>query len=562
MSLIGAVSLTNNQNGLYLGKISVDNADQFTLTSNSIYVNEGVNTIQSAVDSITQGDVIYISSGSYNETVSILDKYNIGLQAPATASTICEVLNGVIVDGTSENVRLTNLQVKGANSQINGVGRHRLDNIVFTGTAQQTNTVEFGRSSSKYITVNNCEFDQYCSVVVSSLLSDVIYFINCNFGGATITLSNTLPLRVIFNNCAGISTFSANATYVGMNVLTSGISNLSTVNINGSAYPPTGVAVGNQASDRVITATATTNALHAESNLTFDGTGKLGVGTVNMHTTNDAIQINDIATQNGAGNVAIGYQCRGAPSCVSIGYVIGRTGMSGTYNVLIGRSTGTALTNGNSVILIGGNAGQQITTGTGIVSIGVSSAAVQTSQSNITICGHNSRATDSTGIARSNCAVFGDNIQNLLSNDNEIQLGKSGTTVYYYTIASRSDARDKADIKPEPLGLNFIEKLKPVQYKWNYREDYNVQNEDGTISQLPNDGSKKRSREHNGFLAQDIQDTMTELNIDFAGLKHGAVGGGTDVFNLDYNEFIAPMIKAIQQLSLKIKALEERVIQQ
>ena len=209
-------------------------------------------------------------------------------------------------------------------------------------------------------------------------------------------------------------------------------------------------------------------------------------------------------------------------------------------------------------MVIGGNAAQALTSGTNNVILGVSSGVGQTTQSNNTICGYNSRCTDTLAVSRANCGIFGDAIIGVLTGDNEIQIGKSTTTVYTYASATRSDARDKADIKPEPLGLNFIEKLKPVQYKWNYREDYKVQNEDGTISQLPNDGSKKRNRFHNGFIAQDIKDTMTELNIDWAGLKHGVVGGGTDVYNIDYSELIAPMVRAIQELQERIKILESK----
>jgi hypothetical protein len=286
MSIIGAVSLTNNT-GLFLGEVNLNNLnlasnqlvyssdgvnmsglnigdglqkvlDELTtvgnpdiqLTSNSLYVNDNVNSIQSAVNQATQADVINISSGSFGESqIQITDKYNIGLTAPGTASTICEILNGVVIDGTSENIRLSNLQIKGANSRINGVGRHRLNNCVFTGSVSQTNNVEFGNSSTNFITVSNCEFNNYCSLTVSNLfasVASVIYFINCNFGGATITLSQPSPLQVIFNNCAGFVSFplETKASFIGLNVLTTGVSRTDTTNVNLStinnlAYPPT-----------------------------------------------------------------------------------------------------------------------------------------------------------------------------------------------------------------------------------------------------------------------------------------------------------------------------------
>ena len=65
--------------------------------------------------------------------------------------------------------------------------------------------------------------------------------------------------------------------------------------------------------------------------------------------------------------------------------------------------------------------------------------------------------------------------------------------------------RDKTGIKPESLGLSFINKLNPVQFQWDFREDYLIVNKDNTITELPKDGSKKRNRYHSGFLAQDVK---------------------------------------------------------
>lgn len=604
MSLVGSVSLTNNQNGLYLGKVAIDNlnisSDQILysadgidisglnistglqkssnnlitvgnpniqLTSNSLYVNDNVSSILSALSSVSQADTIYISSGSYGESVDITDKYNISLINPSCNNgTICEVLNGLNIFGTSELIRVSNIQVKGTTSLLYGVGRNLFNNINFTGTAETAQNIIIGVGSTKYMTFTNCSFNQYCNIFVSDNFTDVLYFINCNFGGATITLSNLSATQVIFNNCAGFTSFPTNCIFYGLNVLTSGASKLNANNvvcsqINGASIPPT-ITINNQADNRVLTATAVSNTLQAESNLTYDGT-KLGINTINLFPTTaltETLQITDAASAVGNNSVAVGHRAIGASSCVSLGYQVGRTGMSGTYNVLIGRSTATALTSGNGLIVIGGNAGQELTTGTNTTIVGVSSGAGQTIQSNNSIFGYASNCKDTSGVTRADSGAFGDNINQILSGNNEIQIGKSTTTVYTYATGTRSDARDKADIKEEELGLNFIEKLKPKQYKWNYREDYRQIDENGNITELPNDGSKKRNRFHNGFLAQDIQDTMTELNIDFAGLQNGSVNGGTDVYHLAYTEFIAPLVKAVQQLSEKVKILENKII--
>jgi len=604
MSLVGAISLTNNTNGVYLGKVNINNlnlsSDQIAyspngidisglnistglqknsnnlitvgnpniqLTSNSLYVNDNVSSITSALLSVSQADTIYISSGSYGESVSITDKYNISLINPSCNNgTICEILNGLNILGTSELIRVSNIQVKGSTSLLYGVGRNLFNNVNFTGTVATAHNIVIGQGSTKYMTFTNCSFNQYCNIFVSNTFTDVLYFINCNFGGATITLSNLSPSQVIFNNCAGFVSYPTNCAFFGMNVLTSGASKLNANNvvcsqINGASIPPT-ITINNQADNRIVSSSGTTNTLDCETNLTYDGT-KLGINTINLFPTNaitETLQITDADSSVGSNSVAVGHKAISASSCVSLGYQVGRTGMSGSYNVLIGRSTAIGLTTGNGNVIIGGNAAQVLTTGTNNTFVGVSAGAGQSSQSNNSIFGYSSNCKDTLGVTRANSGVFGDNITEILTGDNEIQIGKSTTTVYTYATGTRSDARDKADIKEEELGLNFIEKLKPKQYKWNYREDYRQIDENGNITELPNDGSKKRNRFHNGFLAQDIQDTMTELNIDFAGLQNGSVNGGTDVYHLAYTEFIAPLVKAVQQLSEKVKILENKII--
>jgi len=319
MSLVGAVSLTNNT-GVFLGSVNLDNLNinpnqlvytsdginleglnissglskvlddlqtvgnpDIQLVSNSVYVNDnvGATPIQTAIDNVSQADVIYISSGSYGENqISITDKYNIALQCPDVGNTITEILNGISITGTSELIRVSNLQIKPSSlssSIIKGVGRHYFKNIVFAGSASQTHTIEIGKSTTKYMTFMNCEFDNYCSIQISSQLGAPIYFINCNFGGATINYGNTSPLLVIISNSSGLVAYptSLQATMVGLCVLTSGASNTNTTTINGSTL----VSIASQANTRIPIETSTSNSLTSSANLTFNTSTNLLTAT-------------------------------------------------------------------------------------------------------------------------------------------------------------------------------------------------------------------------------------------------------------------------------------------
>ena len=349
MSLVGAVSLTNKE-GLFLGSVNLDNLNlepnqivyssdginmsglnvgdglqkvldelqtvgnpDIQLTSNSVYVNDNVGTtpIQTAIDLSTQSDVIYISAGSYGEPqVNINNKYNIALQAPDVGNTICELINGIIINGTSELIRLSNLQIKpnSTSTQINGVGRFYFKNVVFSGSVSQTHAIVIGNSVTKYMTFMNCEFDQYCNISISNLLAAPIYFINCNFGGATINFANASPLLVIMSNCSGLVSYPASnkATLVGLNVLTTGASQVSTTNvnlstINGSAYPPasSGVVVNNQTEGSIPFCTATSNTLDCGQDLLWFPTQKLLSTNFGLCDCNELTHLQYITIQNG-----------------------------------------------------------------------------------------------------------------------------------------------------------------------------------------------------------------------------------------------------------------------
>ena len=98
-----------------------------------------------------------------------------------------------------------------------------------------------------------------------------------------------------------------------------------------------------------------------------------------------------------------------------------------------------------------------------------------------------------------------------------------------------SDRNEKNTIIDSDLGLNFINKLKAVSYKWNDEE--------------------LGKKTHYGLIAQDIEETIKEIgkDVDDVGMidkpEKGAIG-------LNYSELIAPLVKAIQELSAKVAALE------
>lgn len=342
MSIIGSISLTN-KTGVFLGSVNIDNLNatpnqllytpdgagiqgltlaegltidgttlkttgnaDIQIVSNSVYVNDNLQSLSAKVAEATQADVIYVSSGSYGETLAITDKYNIAVACPVVGSTICEVLSGLNISGTSESIRVGSLSIKGSSSTIAGVGRYYFWKCVFSGASSGSpQTITIGTGSTKYMTFENCEFNQYCNVVVDATFASVVYFINCNFSGATLTLNNASPLQVIVNNCAGLLSYPTNATLIGLNVLTTGASqvnsyNVQTTLING-AVP---ISIGNQAVLRVPYETASLNVLDSNSNFTFSpGTNTLSIPNIQVTNVNGFPYTNITIDNQASGNI-------------------------------------------------------------------------------------------------------------------------------------------------------------------------------------------------------------------------------------------------------------------
>jgi hypothetical protein len=118
-----------------------------------------------------------------------------------------------------------------------------------------------------------------------------------------------------------------------------------------------------------------------------------------------------------------------------------------------------------------------------------------------------------------------------------------------------SDCRDKTNIKtlPSTLGLQFINKLRPVAFNWDHRDNYV---RECSYEYGEKDGTLAGTKEYYGLIAQELKQTLEELNVKFDGLGHDEE---KDAYRLGYEELIAPIIKAIQELNTRLTTVEEKV---
>jgi hypothetical protein len=305
------------------------------------------------------------------------------------------------------------------------------------------------------------------------------------------------------------------------------------------------------------------------SNTSANSNCAIGSSALSANTTgtqNIALGINALASNTtGANNVALG-------SSALLSNIDGTQNTAIGTTALLSNTTGTQNTANGFFALRGNITGIQNT------AIGVNALQFNTSGTQNTAVGASSLISNTTF---SNIGGLGFNAQ--VTASNQIQLGDSATTTYAYgAVQDRSDIRDKADVRDTELGLEFVNALRPVDFKWDMREDYRSEmpiapSEDATeeeksayelakakwledvkLANITHDGTNKRSRFHHGLIAQEVKAVLDAKGIDFGGFQDHSINGGDDVLSIGYVELIAPMLKAIQELSARVEFLESK----
>jgi hypothetical protein len=158
--------------------------------------------------------------------------------------------------------------------------------------------------------------------------------------------------------------------------------------------------------------------------------------------------------------------------------------------------------------------------------------------------------------------------------DNSNSCGKSGNRWSAVWAANgtiqTSDEREKKDIKNSELGLNFITSLRPVSYKWIdggkeiekivYRDKDGNEVDKDSEGALPAEIITKSipgNRTHFGLLSQEVKAALPD-GVDFGGWVLTDKENPDSQQALRYDQFIAPLIKAVQELSAKVAALESK----
>ena len=393
----------------------------------------------------------------------------------------------------------------------------------------------------------------------TSLGSDSL-FTNISGNNNTAIGKGALQLSTSNNN-------TAIGTNAGLGITTE--SNTTCLGYNAQATASNQVVIG----DTNVTTTILRGAITADKDATFNG---VRVGRGSGNTNGNTVVGNNSLTNNttGINNTAIGISAltnnQGGSYNTAVGISALQNNTSGTSNTAIGNGSSLATQGGQFNTSLGSDSLFYNISGNNNTAIG--KGALQNSTlSNNTAIGYTAGSSVTT---ESNSTCLGYNAQ--VAGSNEIQLGSGTTSCYTYgALNNRSDLRDKTEVRDTVLGLDFVNSLRAVDYKWDMREDYRTEmpiqgglsDEDFKIlmdewlesvklDNLTHDGTNTRTRYHHGLIAQEVQDVIEASGVDFGGFQDHSVNGGQDVLSIGYTELIAPMIKAIQELTARINVLE------
>lgn len=425
----------------------------------------------------------------------------------------------------------------------------------------------------------------------------VINGVRIGKGGTEASVTNT----VVTNGGTAAMTTATNTTAVGQNALqslttgsantalgngalsklTTGVQNVAVGNGalgNTSATINRLTAVGTNALNNVTTGALCTALGWQACFANTTGSNNIGIGDQALRNNtagnfNIALGASALTNNQGNGNLAFGQAAMFNTSTGGNNTAIGSFPMffntTGSFNLAFGNNAMRLNTTGSSNTVVGTSALSKSAAASFNTAMGDNALLENTTGTNNSAFGRNAL---SLAVTFSNSSALGSGAQ--VTGSNQVQLGDAATTTYVYgTVQNRSDARDKADIVDTALGLDFINALRPVDFKWDLREDYRPAPlpEDATeaeiaewleasrLANIVRDGSKKRPRVHHGVIAQEVRALGLATGQEFGGFQDHSLSGGEDVLSIGYDEFNGPLIKAVQQLSARVVALEQQL---
>ncbi|MBL7825777.1 MAG: tail fiber domain-containing protein [Saprospiraceae bacterium] len=281
------------------------------------------------------------------------------------------------------------------------------------------------------------------------------------------------------------------------------------------------------------------------------------------------------ATTIGSHNVAVGsaalFKNTSGNSNTGLGAFALNKNTTSSLNVAAGFSALTNNTTGSEQTAVGSNALNANTTGFFNTAIGRSALFANTTGNRNTAIGY---AAGDLSASNSNCTFVGNDADNTLSGalsnstalgngaritaSNQIRIGNSSVSSIggFVNWTNVSDGRIKNNVLENVPGLAFIMQLRPV----TYHLDVDAINR--RINYVPAPGeslAEQKQTLQTGFIAQEVEKAANLLDYAFSGVD--VPKNETDLYGLRYAEFVAPLVKAVQEQQAQLEAQQNEIDQ-
>jgi hypothetical protein len=430
------------------------------------------------------------------------------LTAPTiTSPTISGTITGAVI--TSANI------VDGTIVNADIAAGAAISATKLTGTAAEFNGA---LSDDNFVTLTGTETLTNKTLTTPTINGDASFNTEVGTSALNALTTGTSNTALGYNTLLLNTTGSSN-TAVGSTALDANTTGGSNTSVGNSALGANTTGSSNTAVGRLSLVTNTTG---SDNTAVGFNALRLNTASFNVAVGNEALYSNNI----GQANTAIGYGALRTLAANSSCTAVGNGSLysaTGDENTAVGSYAGNNVTTGYFNTLIGGDAAVLLTTGNNNTVVGTQTASTLTTGSNNIVLGYNASLSSSTV-------------------SNQVVLGNSSITdlrCQDTTISAPSDIRDKTDVQEIPVGLNFINDIRPVNFEWNMRDGGQVGNRQG------------------GFIAQEVLAVEQQYNTrNWLGMVND---DNPDQLVLAPAKLIPIMVKALQELSEQVETLKTKV---
>lgn len=143
---------------------------------------------------------------------------------------------------------------------------------------------------------------------------------------------------------------------------------------------------------------------------------------------------------------------------------------------------------------------------------------------------------------------------------NQVRIGNMDVTSIGGVVSwsTLSDGRFKKDVQEDIAGLEFIKALRPVSYRLdeNRVKGYlGIEGQDVDVA-----AAHAVMQRRTGFIAQEVEKLVAKSGYVFGGVD--VPKSPADLYGIRYSEFVVPLVKAVQELSVIVEEQHAQIQEQ